>query len=186
MPIDHDTALLAAKSHLAGLHVIHALQNLINVSRKLFNPSQLRRPAGETGGGRWTKPGDAGNSDQPTGDADSAIADDSSGSISDSIDANDEPLQTPSIGDDSEQPQDVANRPRAAVGPRPSASPAQETRLEIARQWANDAVRQVRELDPEWRRPDTISGGVENDILNAEATARAANARYNEIVRIRS
>ena len=161
MPTDHDTALLAAKSHLAGLHVIRALQILIDLtSHKDFNPDQLRVPEGEPGGGQWTS--SDGSNDGAT---------------------DDDPLQTPSIGDDSEQPQDVANRPRAAVGPRPSASPAQETRLEIARQWANDAVRQVRELDPDWRRPDTISGGVENDILNAEATARAANARYNEIVR---
>ncbi len=50
MPTDHETALLAAKSHLAGLHVICALQILIDLTaRKEFDPDQPRDDDG-----RWT------------------------------------------------------------------------------------------------------------------------------------
>ena len=50
MPTDHETALLAAKSHLAGLHVIRALQILIDLTaRKEFDPDQPRDDDG-----RWT------------------------------------------------------------------------------------------------------------------------------------
>ena len=110
---DFETAILAAKSKLAGLDVIHSLQTLIDLSsQKVFNPGQSRRPGGQTGGGRWTKPGDGGNSNEPTTTSpDEGSTSDATDQITD--DANEPDIEnpsTPSYGDDSENPQDVADR----------------------------------------------------------------------------
>ena len=70
-----------------------------------FNPGQIRKPPGQPGGGRWTKPGDGGSNTGPdgTGDGDPT---DNSDAPSDSPDPAAE--QTPPIGDNSEEPQDAA------------------------------------------------------------------------------
>ena len=154
---DLQLRLCVAKCDLAALRVIRALQVLINVtSRKVFNPGQLRIPAGQPGGGEWT------TEDSPADGSDSL----------------DDPLQTPSIGDNGEQPQDASRR---RVGP--TGTPAQEARWRIADAQAREATSRVRELDPAWRDPISITGGVEGEIAHREAVARAAEQRYNEIVK---
>ena len=156
MPTDHDTALLAAKSHLAGLHVIRALQILIDLtSHKDFNPDQPRVPEGEPGAGQWTS-SDGTNDGSPDED----------------------PLQTPSIGDDSEQPQDASRR-RAG----PTGTPAQEARLAIATGQAQQAVSRVMESDLTWRGPTSVTNNIEGQIAHQEAMAEAANVRLAEIAR---
>ena len=41
----------------------------------------------------------------------------------------------------------------------------------------------MRELDPEWRGPTSVTGGVEGEIAHREAVAHAAVQRYKEILR---
>ena len=78
-----------------------------------FNPGQLRKPGGTTGGGRWTKPGDGagGGSTPSTGDGTPAdgTPSDGTGTPSEGLDP------TPSIGDNSEAPQEVADRPSRPI-----------------------------------------------------------------------
>lgn len=58
---DVRSAILALKFEIAAERVLAAGRLLIGLLGKAnFNPAQLRIPAGEAGGGRWTDDGDAG------------------------------------------------------------------------------------------------------------------------------
>ena len=70
-------------------------------------------------------------------------------------------------------------------GGRSEGTPAQEARNAAARAHAQAARRRVRELDPEWREPQSAfpRGSIEGQIRHEEAVARAAEARLAEILR---
>jgi HK97 family phage portal protein len=72
---------------------------------------------------------------------------------------------------------------RRRGGPR--GTPAQEARHAAARAQAQAARRRVRELDPEWREPQSAFSrdSIEGQIRHEEAVARAAEARLAEILR---
>ena len=74
-----------------------------------------------------------------------------------------------------------ASRRRAG----PSGTPAQEARFEAAAAQARDALRRLQELDPTWRRPESVTNptSIEGAIAHQEAIARAAEARLSEILR---
>ena len=75
-------------------------------SQKLFNPGQLRAPSGRPNGGRWTIPGDGagGGSTPSAGDATPADTTPGTDTPPDGLDL------TPPIGENSERPQNVADR----------------------------------------------------------------------------
>ncbi len=78
-----------------------------------FNPGQIRKPPGQPGGGRWTKPGDGGGSNTgANGSSDGGTADGSLGDNTDTPSDSFDPVaeQTPPIGDNSEKPQQIADR----------------------------------------------------------------------------
>jgi hypothetical protein len=62
-PVDLSTVVLRIKCELAAHEVLNQLRRMSALVAKAFNPSQVRIPAGESGGGRW---GDGGTV-QPTG-----------------------------------------------------------------------------------------------------------------------
>ena len=119
--------------------------------------------------GRWTSDGEA--TDDNT---DTAIG----------------PGVTPSASDDaSEGPQsgtlpgdlhDVSFRRQY-----PNATPAQLLRLDSALAAARRETNRTRELDPNWRQPESAfpRGSIEGTIAHHEAVARAAEARLAEITR---
>ena len=70
-------------------------------------------------------------------------------------------------------------------GGRREGTSAQEARHAAARAQAQAARRRVRELDPEWREPQSAFArdSIEGQIRHEEAVARAAEARLAEILR---
>lgn len=70
-------------------------------------------------------------------------------------------------------------------GGRREGTPAQEARLAAAIVQARSAQRRLRDLDPDWRGPQsvTLPESVEGRIAHQEATARAAEARLADILR---
>jgi HK97 family phage portal protein len=173
-----------------------------------FNPGQARKPSGKPGGGQWTKPGGGGGgggrndggagngSGEGGGEGDTDTGDgpptDPFGDGLGNIDPEAFNIpELPSGGTDEivDKPESDVKDPEAEVEPAntrrraPSgASPAQEARWQAADAQARDAVRRVRELDPEWRGPTSITGGVEGEIAHRQAVANAANQRYREIL----
>jgi HK97 family phage portal protein len=75
-----------------------------------------------------------------------------------------------------------ASRRRAGRG---QATPAQEARLAAAEARGREATRQLRELEPDWRGPQSLTDpeGIEGRIAHQEATAEAAEGRLAEILR---
>ena len=75
---------------------------------------------------------------------------------------------------------EVSRRPRGAAG-----TPAQEAQFAAAWVRALAARRRLRELDPTWRPPQSAHppGSIEGQIRHQEGVARAAEARFAEIVR---
>jgi len=74
-----------------------------------FNPGQPRKPSGRPGGGQWTKPGGDGGAGPSANDDDGAPTDPfDDGGVGDISDG-DAPA-TPSIGDNTDEPQDIADR----------------------------------------------------------------------------
>jgi HK97 family phage portal protein len=82
-----------------------------------------------------------------------------------------------------------SERPQPASRRRPGrvrGTPAQEARLAVAEARAREATRQLRELEPDWRGPQSLESdppGIEGRIAREEATADAAEARLAEILR---
>ncbi|MBX9592509.1 MAG: phage portal protein [Hyphomonadaceae bacterium] len=64
-------------------------------------------------------------------------------------------------------------------------TPAQEARLAAAEVQARAALRRLRELDPNWQGPQSVSrpGSIEGQIGHYEMMARAAEARLAHILR---
>ena len=73
---------------------------------------------------------------------------------------------------------EASRRPRGSAG-----TPAQEARHDAAAARAREAVRRLRELEPTWQGPQSVSETIEGRIAHLEATARAAEARLAEILR---
>lgn len=64
------------------------------------------------------------------------------------------------------------------------ATPGQRARLAAAQARAAARINQVRKLDPNWRPTPSLTETVEGEILAAEAEAREAEARLQELGRI--
>ena len=64
-------------------------------------------------------------------------------------------------------------------------TPAQEMRLSAAEAYAREAVQRVRELEPTWREPASLTSpySIEGEIARREATAQAAEARLADILK---
>ena len=75
-----------------------------------------------------------------------------------------------------------ASRRRSGRG---QGTPAQEARLTAAEARAREATRQLRELEPTWNGPQSLTDpdSIEGRIAHLEATAEAAEARLAEILR---
>ncbi len=54
LPDETHLPLFELRCELAALKVYLALKRLVLSHKAGFNPAQLRIPAGQTGGGRWT------------------------------------------------------------------------------------------------------------------------------------
>jgi hypothetical protein len=65
----------------------------------------------------------------------------------------------------------------------PTGTPAQEAQFAIALSNARAAERRVRQLDPTWQPPSSVSATITGQIADLQARASAAEARYNEITR---
>jgi hypothetical protein len=121
--------------------------------RANFNPNQPRAPRGDPDGGQWTDGGGGGSGDAGSGQA-----------------------------------QLISSRPRSGgtvrIGGRlVEATPAQQARLAVSQARAEDAVRRMREIEPNWRPRPSLSEGVEGAILTNESVAREAQARLAELGR---
>jgi hypothetical protein len=121
--------------------------------RANFNPNQPRAPRGDPDGGQWTDGGGGGSGDAGSGQA-----------------------------------QLISSRPRSGgtvrIGGRlVEATPAQRARLAVSDARARDAVRRVREIEPNWRPTPSLSEGVEGAILTNESVAREAETRLAEFGR---
>jgi hypothetical protein len=82
---------------------------------------------------------------------------------------------------DEEEGQDPLLHRVSRRGPGQSGNP----RLDAAFHDARQAVRQTRELDPNWQAPRSFTSrdNIDGQIAHYEAVARAAQARYAEITR---
>jgi hypothetical protein len=82
---------------------------------------------------------------------------------------------------DEEDGQDPLLHRVSSRGPGQTGNP----RLDVAFRDARQAVRQTRELDPNWQAPRSFTSrdNIEGQIAHYEAVARAAQARYGEITR---
>lgn len=65
----------------------------------------------------------------------------------------------------------------------PGAPIAQQIRLDQAHIRAQSAARQLRELDPDWRAPQSLTATIEGETAHWEAVARSAEARLGHILR---
>jgi hypothetical protein len=124
-----------------------------------FNPNQPRVPRGNTDGGQWTRVGGGGS-----GTSTSLVGEG---------------------GTPSRQPQLVSSRPRSSgtvrIGGRlVEATPAQQARLAIFNARARDALRRVREVDPNRRPTASLHETIEGAITANENVLREAEARLAE------
>ena len=62
--------------------------------------------------------------------------------------------------------------------------PGQAARLAVAEARAQDATRQLRDIDPNWRPTPSLSSTVEGYIASIEAETREAQARLSELARV--
>jgi hypothetical protein len=72
-------------------------------------------------------------------------------------------------------------RRRSPSGAFPDATPAQQARLAAAEARAQDAMRLVRERDPNWRPSPSAYETIEGAISARQAEAREADARLTEL-----
>ena len=73
---------------------------------------------------------------------------------------------------------------RVMVNGRPvEATPGQAARLAAAQARADEALRKVRERDPDWRPTPSLRENVEGEIRAREAEAQEAGARFRELQR---
>jgi hypothetical protein len=64
----------------------------------------------------------------------------------------------------------------------PTGTPAEEARLTAAISATRSAERQVRELDPNWQPPQSVSATIQGRIADQQARAEAARARIAELL----
>jgi hypothetical protein len=72
---------------------------------------------------------------------------------------------------------------RLRNGQLAEATPAQEARLAVAQARAEARAAEVRQLDPTWRPTPSFTETIEGEILAAEAEAREAEGRLQELSR---
>jgi hypothetical protein len=66
-------------------------------------------------------------------------------------------------------------------GSFPDATPAQQARLAVAEARAQEAIRRVQQLDPNWRPSGSIRSGIEGAIREANDRAVEAQARFDQL-----
>jgi hypothetical protein len=128
--------------------------------RSHFNPDQPRVPAGHHDGGQWTSEGGT-----KAAGAQRVMSD------------------VPPDNDWKPGAQYASKR--GGRGPVPEAEPGQAARLVAANARAWDAIRRVREADPNWQpqRVSAYGAGIESDIRKANDLAEEAEARVRELTR---
>jgi hypothetical protein len=156
-----DAAMLRHRLALLDIEAQHRLA----WHRSHFDPNQPRVPAGHSEGGQWTRTGSAKDSNGPQ-------------VLSDVTPDND--WQPEAQYANARRPGTV---PIRIGGQWFEVEPGQAARYAAADVRAQDAIRRVRELDPNWR-PEKASaheGGFESEIRRATDLAEEAEARVREI-----
>jgi len=158
----HDAALLSHRLALLDIEAKHRLAWY----HSHFNPNQPRVPAGHPDGGQWTSAGGT------TGSGTSQVLSD----------------VTPD--NDWKPGAQYANNGRGGRGSGPTRlgsgrwtelEPGQAARLTLAEARAQDAIRRVQELDPNWRVQLGTYKTAEGEIRALEAEAERAEARIREL-----
>lgn len=169
-PVADIDELLRLKSELEALQAEIKFRRLLRTI-KAYNPNQPRVPAGSPDGGEWT----------------------AGGGTSGGAGRNDPRVISDATPDNEWKPgaQYAQNRPGRGLVPvringrLVDAEPGQAARLAVAEARAQDAIRQVREVDPNWRpSPSAYGTGVESEIQKANDLAVEAQARVNELARV--
>ncbi|MEI9803786.1 MAG: hypothetical protein WDN48_04070 [Pseudolabrys sp.] len=134
-----------------------------------YSPDQPRAPAGSREGGQWTSDG-GGNGQNGVNDPHAS-------------DASPDPVRP---GD-----QYAQNRPRGSAsggvtinGQRVEPTPGQSARLAVVEAQAQDAIRRVQELDPNWSPKPSAYESVEGLIASYRADAQQAQDRISELQRV--
>ena len=156
---------LKRKSDAAWEKFIAAFDRHWDACRKAgFNPAQPRVPAGNPDGGQWTS-GGAGGGNTGGGITDPRVLSDA----------------TP----DNEWIPGARYAQRRSGGGSSfgGLTPGQAARLSAIEARAQEAIRRVREVDPEWKPPPSIYETVEGLIRAREADAEQAQARFLELQR---
>lgn len=148
----------AALRHALAFRHMGALHS-IALRHSHFNPNQPRVPAGNPDGGQWT------------------TADGGGG--------NDARVMSDATPDSDWRPGRQYATKRSGRGSVPEAEPGQVARLAVAEARAQDAIRRVREVDPNWRpKPSAYGTGIESEIRRANDLAGEAQARIAELGRV--
>ena len=160
----HDAALLGHRLAMLNIEAKHRLAQY----HSHFNPNQPRVPAGHPDGGQWTSTG------ATTGTRTSQVLSDI----------------TPD--NDWKPGAQYANNSRGGRGSGPTRlgsgqwtelEPGQAARLTLAEARAQDAIRRVQELDPNWRVQLGTYNTAEGEIRALEAEAERAETRIRELTR---
>ena len=132
-----------------------------------FNPNQPRVPAGQRDGGQWTSDGGNGRSDGDTRIISDATPDNNW------IPGAQYAQNTPRI-----------RGPVRINGQWVQPTPGQAARLTVAEARAQDAIRRIREIDPNWKQTPSLYESVEGLIRTLESDAQQAQARLSELARV--
>jgi len=155
------------------------LQALYDEIERKYRPDQPRVPAGVSEGGRWTADGGgaegspARSGNAPPGESDPRVLSDAN-------------------PDDAKPGAQYAQnrRPGAAFervvidGRVVEPSPGQAARLAVVEAESRDVIRQVRDLDPNWKPAPSAYGTVEGLIAAYRSDTEQAQARLSELSRI--
>jgi hypothetical protein len=148
----------AALRHALAFRHMGALHR-IALRHSHFNANQPRVPAGNPDGGQWT--------------------------TADSGRGNDARVMSDATPDNDWKPGRQYATKRRGRGSVPEAEPGQVARLAVAEARAQDAIRRVREVDPNWRpKPSAYGTGIESEIRKANDLAGEAQARIAELGRV--
>jgi hypothetical protein len=160
----HDAALLGHRLAMLNIEAKHRLAQY----HSHYDPNQPRVPAGHPDGGQWTSAGGT------TGSGTSQVLSD----------------VTPD--NDWKPGAQYANNGRGGRGSGPTRlgsgqwtelEPGQAARLTVAEARAQDVIRRVQELDPNWRVQLGTYKTAEGEIRALEAEAERAEARLRELTR---
>jgi hypothetical protein len=154
-----DAALLGHRLAMLNIEAKHRLAQY----HSHFNPNQPRVPAGHRDGGQWTTVGTS-------------------------------PVLSDVTPDNEWKPgAQYANNSRGGRGSGPTRigsgqwtelEPGQAARLTLAEARAQDAIRRVQELDPNWRVQLGTYKTAEGEIRALEAEAERAEARIRDLTRV--